>query len=130
VTLESIDGQTVSLPAGKPGAMYFSSSTCSSCIPPARGLGELKRRFGTQIDAVFISIDPSDSADGLRAVSRTVGDPPYPFVIDRNGVATTKYRITALGTLVVYNANGAVVDRLIDPDRSQIASALRKAGAS
>lgn len=79
---------------------------------------------------MFISIDPSDSADGLRAVSRTVGDPPYPFVIDRNGVATTKYRITALGALVVYNANGAVVDRLIDPDRSQIASALRKAGAS
>ena len=38
--------------------------------------------------------------------------------------------MTALGTTVVYNAEGRIVARLIEPNKEQLASAFKQAGAS
>jgi hypothetical protein len=129
VRLRSLEDARIALPADRPGALFFSVSSCLSCLPSARALGEVKQRLESRVDAVFISMDPGDPPEALAARRASIGGPPYPFAIDASGTLASRYRITALGTVVIYDARGREVERLIDPTRDQIAAAFRAAGA-
>jgi peroxiredoxin len=126
--LTSIEGRAVSLPAGRPGALFFTTSDCTSCIASARALGTIKTRFGARANAVYISIDSQDSPSALAARRDSIGDPPYPFAVDTSGKLATQYRVQALGTTVIYDARGRIVDRLVEPTLSELADGFRKAG--
>lgn len=130
VELTSLDGGRLALPDGRPGALFFSASSCVSCIPAAKALGELKRGLGDRVDAVFISIDPGDPPAALAERRESVGSPPYPFAIDTTGLLAGQYGITALGTVLIYDAEGTIADRLIEPDLGQLKGAFASAGVS
>lgn len=129
IRLTSLEGARIALPAGKPGALFFSVSSCLSCVPSARALGEVKQRLGSRVDAVFISMDPADPPQALAARRASIGGPGYPFAIDASGTLASRYRITALGTVVIYDAHGRIVERLVEPTRDELAAAFRAAGA-
>lgn len=128
-SLATLDGQTVSVPAGRPGAIFFTVSSCVSCIAPAKDLADLKGRVGDRADVLLVSIDPSDSPQALRELGRLIGDPPYPSAIDTSGTLAAQYGVTALGTTVVYDRDGAIVARLIEPGADDLAAAFGQAGA-
>lgn len=128
LTLTSLDGQPVRLPAGRPGALFFSVSSCTSCLVSAQTLGTLKTRFGSGVDAVFISIDPRDPPAALRARRQSIGNPAYPFAIDHTATLYRQYDVTALGTTIIYNARGQILARLIEPGLTQLTSGFRAAG--
>jgi hypothetical protein len=130
IRLRSLDGMRIALPAGKPGALFFSVSSCLSCVPSARALNELTQQLGPRVDALFISMDPADPPAALAARRDAIGDPSYPFAIDSSGTLASRYRITALGTVLIYDAQGRIVERLIDPKRDQLEAAFREAGAA
>jgi len=75
-------------------------------------------------------MDPQDSPDFLRQRRDSVGDPPYPFAIDTSGSLATQYQIQSLGTVVIYDARGRVVDRLIEPTLGELAGGFRRAGVA
>lgn len=130
--LENIAGGAVSLPKpGRPGALFFSVSGCTACIPSAQALGTLiKSRLGSRADAVYISMDPQDSPQFMRERRASIGDPPYPFAIDRSGELVTQYRVQQLGTVVIYDARGRIVARMVEPSLRQLADGFRKAGVA
>lgn len=130
VRLTTVEGRVVRLPAGRPGALFFSVSSCLSCLPSAEALGEVKRKFGGRVDVAWVSIDPSDPPAILRQRRRAIGDSPYPFTIDKSGTLAKRFGITALGTTLVYDAQGRVSARLSEPGRDQIEAAFRKVGVS
>lgn len=130
VALRSIDGTPVRLPAARPGALFFTVSSCTSCLASAEALGKAKEQLGSKIDAVYISIDPNDPPSALRAVRTSVGNPPYPFTVDSSGTLYRQYHVSALGTAIVYDAHGRIVARLIEPDLGQWEAAFRQAGAA
>jgi hypothetical protein len=59
-----------------------------------------------------------------------MGDPPYPFTIDKTGTLSKRYGVTSLGTTLVYDRYGRVVDRLIDARSTQLEAAFAKAGVT
>ncbi len=129
--LASIDGQRVSVPkAGRPGALFFAVSSCGSCVPSARALSALNSRLGSRVDVTMVDLDPSDPPKYLQAWGNLVGNPSYPLTIDTTGHAVNAYRIQALGTTVIYDARGQIVDRLIEPDMGQLEAGFSKAGVS
>jgi hypothetical protein len=84
--LVSLGGQSVALPTvGRPGVLFFSESSCSSCIPSAQALSSVKARLGSRVDAVMVDLDPGDSRAYLAAWGRAVGNPSYPLAIDTTG---------------------------------------------
>ena len=129
-TISSIDGARVRVPADRPGALFFSTADCDSCVPSSIALGKLKRRFGSAVDVLWVSIDPSAGPAVVRRFRRTVGDPPYPFAVDTSGSLVRTYRITALGTALVYDARGRVVFRADEPSLGALRAAFAKAGLS
>jgi len=106
LTLNSLEGKRINVPSGRPGALFFTVSSCVSCLVSARALGELKAGLGDRADVVWVGIDPSDPPDAVRARRKSLGDPVYPFAIDGGGT------------------------RLIEPNKEQLASAFKQAGAS
>ncbi len=131
IALASIDGRSVSVPTkGRPGALFFTVSSCGSCIPSAQALSSLKSRLGSRVDAVMVDLDPQDSPQYLRQWGKAVGNPSYPLTIDTSGNMINQYRVQALGTTVVYDGRGRIVDRLIEPNGGELAAAFRKAGVT
>lgn len=129
--LTSLDGERISLPrSGRPGALFLTVSSCLSCLPAAQALGELKAQLGDRVDAVWIGIDPGDPPEQVRARRDAMGNPPYPFAIDRSGTLAGRFAVQALGTTIVYDADAEVVAKLVEPTRDELVSAFREAGVS
>lgn len=128
VSMTSLDSKTVSLPGARPGALFFSVSSCTTCIPSAMALASVKKRVGSKVDALFISMDPNDTPDAMLARRDSIGDPPYPFAIDTSGQLGDDYRILALGTVVIYDKKGKIISRTIDPTLGDLESDFRKTG--
>lgn len=128
--LTTLEGQRLSLPGGRPGALFLTVSSCLSCIPSGQALGELKAELGDRVDAVWIGIDPTDPPEQVRARRESMGDPPYPFAIDRSGTLANRFAVQALGTTIVYDADGRIVAELIEPGKDQLLAAFREAGVS
>jgi hypothetical protein len=123
IRLATLEGDPLRVPSGRPGVVIFADSTCPGVIPAAQGLADLKRRFGDRIDASFISIYPGDDRGALSRLSSTLGH-PYPFAVDQSGTLANRYRIAVTGTVLVYDRDGTIVDRLIEPFPQELESAV------
>jgi hypothetical protein len=128
VRLTSIDGQAVSLPAGRPGMIMLSTSGCVSCFVSAKSMAKYVAEAPQRVDAAFISVDPGDSPETLAARRRTMGGAPYPFAIDTTGHLLVDYGVTALGTVVIYDAAGTIVAKTIEPSLPELRAGFARAG--
>jgi AhpC/TSA family protein len=128
--LTSLDGKQIALPAGRPGMVMFSTSMCVTCFVSARGMSEYRSHGGQRIDAAFISVDPADSAQALADRRDSMGRASYPFAIDTSGTLAARYQITALGTVLVYDAAGTIVARIVEPGPDDLRAAFDRAGVA
>lgn len=128
-SLRSISGQHVSVPsAGTPGAIIFSASSCTSCIPTMRALSTLKARLGPHMNVVMISIERGDTAKYLRQWEALIGHVPFPLTIDTTQQLVSAYKVEYTGVTILYNARGRIVDRADEPSMGELEGGLRKAG--
>jgi hypothetical protein len=126
IDLASIDGKSVSLPAGRPGMVMFSSSTCVTCFVTVRFMADYVRAARRRIDAAFVSDPPA----ALSERRDSIGGTPFPFAIDASGGLAVQYGITALGTVVIFDAGGQIVWRGIEPRMDELREGFRRAGVS
>jgi thiol-disulfide isomerase/thioredoxin len=125
-----IDGRVLTIASGKPGVLLFIAGWCGDCLPDAVLLGRVAEQYGSRINAVAVSPDPSDSVGALRRFRHNAGSPRYPFVWDRDGSLARPLRVSALDTTLVYDARGRVVYRGVAPDGPTLRGALRRAGVT
>lgn len=128
-TAKDIDGRTVQVSTGKPGALFFFAGWCGSCIPEAQALDRVQRELGSRVAITAIDLDPSDSVESIRRFQRQVGAPRYPYIWDSTGKLGTRFAVRALDTTIVYDATGKVVFRDSAPtDVQTLRAAFGKAG--
>ncbi|MCA4135457.1 TlpA family protein disulfide reductase [Arthrobacter sp. M4] len=128
VTVTDIDGNTRTIPAGKPAALFFFSVGCGECVGGAKSLSKAAEALGSSADYLLVDMDPKEpktTVDGFRDYIKAPG---LPSAIDTGAALTTRYRVTSLSTLVVVDANGNVTFRATDPSAEQIQAELTKAG--
>lgn len=131
-SLVDVDGRNVTRPTGrKPGVLVFTASYCSPCIEQAPSLVAEMRKFGSRAEILTLSIDPGDSSSALRdAFKPAIGNArDYPLAVDKSGQLAPAFGVQALGTEIVYDRAGREVWRGTLSPASEIAAALRKAGA-
>lgn len=127
--LRALGGRWVSVPrAGRPGVILFAQSTCVSCIPAAKALSAVKARLGSRLDAVMVDVDSRELPSALRGWATVVGHPSYPLAVDTSGRLAAAYAIEGLGTTIIYNWRGRIVQRSTDPSIGEIEHGLRTAG--
>jgi hypothetical protein len=128
--LTSLDGKRIALPAGRPGMVMFSTSMCVTCFVSARAMAEYRAGAHRRVDAAFISLDPGDSARTLAERRDAMGGTSLAFAIDTSGALAARYGITVLGTVVVYDAAGRVVARMVEPGTDDLRAAFARAGVA
>jgi thiol-disulfide isomerase/thioredoxin len=128
-TVRALGGRWVSVPRpGRPGVILFAQSTCASCIQAAKALSAVKARLGSRLDAVMVDVDSREPPSALRGWAVVVGHPSYPLAIDTSGRLAAAYAIEGLGTTIIYDARGRIVERATDPSIGEIEQGLRAAG--
>lgn len=130
-TVVDVRGRRLTRPGGKPGLLIFTASYCKPCIAQAPGVVRLKRRLGARAEMLTVSIDPRDSATAMARAFGPIGGgtPGYEIAVDRAGTLAPAFGVTSLGTELVYDRRGRQVWRGVLSDVSEIAAALRRAGA-
>jgi thiol-disulfide isomerase/thioredoxin len=129
VTARSLDGEQVSVPAGRPAVVFFFAGWCGSCIPEAAALGDLHRQHGEDVDVVAVDIDATDTREMIDEFLRAAGSPTYPVVHDKTDAIRAAYGVASLDVTVITDASGKVVYRDSVPSTlAQLTDGLRRAG--
>jgi len=113
---------------GTPTILYFSSTTCVSCIPKTQALAKLKKTFDERLNVLWIDVDLNDSEEALRQSGRKYGHPNFVYAFDKpSNQATISYKVRALGTLYLLDQHGIVQLSGINPmGTTQFESTLKK----
>ena len=132
-TVTSVDGQQISLPAtGKPTAVFFFSVGCGECVNGVRSLGEAAtsaEQSGPEARFLAVDMDPGESKKLIGDFMASVDAEHVPAAIDEGAALSRRFKVAALSTLVVVDADGSVTFRAADPSAETIIAELKKAGA-
>lgn len=128
LSVKTISGSTFSLPAGKPTVLFFMTGECTSCIEGARALDTIERQYGDRLAVLAVDMDPGATTAAVRAFAEAAGSPHYSFARDPDGRMVGAFGVRALDTVVIIDADGAVVYRGVSPDQASLRAALGKAG--
>ena len=133
VTVAALDGQQISLPAaGKPTAVFFFSVGCGECVNGVRFLGEavtIADENGNEASFLAVDMDPRESEETIEGFMEYVGAEHVPAAIDEGAAVSQRFKVAALSTLIVVDADGQVTFRATGPDAETSTAELANAGA-
>ena len=112
-TLLTLDGGQFTLidVQGKPAIIFFMAYWCGPCIPEAQALAQLKQEYGNGINIIAVDVDPSSNVDLLSQFKQASGNGEYTWGFDIDQKMTASYRVRALDTTLVLDADGYVIYR-------------------
>ncbi|HEY8449706.1 MAG TPA: TlpA disulfide reductase family protein [Bacillota bacterium] len=116
-TLESLDGQAVSLSAfrGRPVLLYFWATWCSYCTETLPQLNEVYSRYSNQ-GLEVLAIDILESRDRVARAVSGLGL-SFPVLLDADARASKSYAVRATPTYVFIDRAGVVREILIGAPR-------------
>lgn len=128
-SVPTLSGSTFVFPTGKPTALFFTASSCGSCLPKAEAFDRIHREVGDRVAILGVDVDPTDSESAFREWIGAAGNPGYDFAIDRNSELVRVFGVRALSTVVIADASGRVVfDSYTEGDEATFRAALARAG--
>ena len=126
--VRDVQGQTVSVPAGKPVVLLFgAASGCASCAVSEQQMAQVYLKYGHQTEFVTVDVTPGDTKAAVVSFAQQLGA-SWPAVLAQGTNLLALYHISALDTMYVLNARGQIVahsDTGLSP--RQLTAALQKA---
>ncbi|WP_211880656.1 TlpA family protein disulfide reductase [Pseudarthrobacter albicanus] len=128
VTVKTLNGSSLTLPAGKPTVIDFFTASCGPCAAGVKNVAAGLARAAPGAQAVTVDLDPSEPTEVLNQFIASVGNPPVTLVRD-DGTLLKHFNVDSLGTTVVLNSSGKEIYRGVDPSADETAKALAAAGS-
>lgn len=112
-TVSTLDGSEFSLNAhrGTPTIIFFMAYWCGTCIPEAQALARLNEEYGNAINIIAIDIDVTSSVDALNQFKLASGNGEYTWAFDYDQLVSISYRVRALDTTLILDADGYIIYR-------------------
>lgn len=131
VDARDIDGQEVKLPGGRGGAVVvIQSRGCVPCRRSVRRMVAAAKRVPTPVSLTALSAEADDDRASVHRFAASVGRPALRYLVDdRNSTLATMLGVTQLGSIVVYDVQGHVVDARTD-SVAGLAAGLRRASSA
>ncbi|MDQ0063586.1 TlpA family protein disulfide reductase [Paenibacillus harenae] len=109
----------VTASSGKPKLINFWASWCPGCKSEAEDLNHIYSKYKEEIDIISVNVTTEDSVEEAQAFLEAY-DVQMPTLLDREGIVSAQYRITAIPTNFFVRADGTI---------GQITYELTKSGA-
>lgn len=129
ITITTVSGATVQLPATKATAVLFFAVGCGECNDVAKALVQASHTTGDKAAFLAVDMNPSESASDIDGFLHAAGDPTLPAAIDKDAALSRRYNVAGLSTVIVIDPSGTVTYRASSPPADAITAALDKAGA-
>lgn len=112
-TVTTLDGGEYSLGTqrGTPTIIFFMAYWCGTCIPEAQALARLNEEYGNAINIIAIDIDATSSVDALNQFKLASGNGEYTWAFDYDQLVSISYRVRALDTTLILDADGYIIYR-------------------
>jgi cytochrome c biogenesis protein CcmG/thiol:disulfide interchange protein DsbE len=128
VTLESLDGDTVSLArwvGKKPVIVEFWATWCPICAELLPRMEAAQKKYGDRAEFLVVAVAVNQSKNSVR---RHLDQHPMPFTFlwDGNGAAVRAFQAPSTSYVAVLDAHGKVVYTGVGADQD-IGAALEKA---
>lgn len=121
--------KTAAVPVqGKTTVAFFFANGCVTCLPAAEQVAAVPEKAPDDVAYVAVNMAPGDTESNLRGFLADAGATDMRLVVD-GGPLVTKYKVTALSTTIVFDANGKETYRGIEASTKTIAAAAKKAAS-
>ena len=92
----------------------FWASWCNYCKEEIPQINELYAKYGDDVEFVSVNITHNDSLNGAK---QFISDKnlTMPVYFDIDGIASTKFGVLAVPTIVLVDRNGKFVERKVGP---------------
>ena len=116
-TVELLNLENETLNTGtidKPILYSFWASWCNYCKEEIPQINELYAKYGDDVEFVSVNITHNDS---LKGAKQFISDKnlTMPVYFDIDGIASTKFGVLAVPTIVLVDRNGKFVERKVGP---------------
>lgn len=126
-TVTTIDDSTLTVPNGKPAAVFFFSYGCGACFTGGAAMVAARAKVGEKADFLLADLDPYETEQDIDAFRERIGGTTLPATSTDVLEMARAWQVTALSTVVVLDAEGAVTYRAVDPPAADILAALDQA---
>jgi cytochrome c biogenesis protein CcmG/thiol:disulfide interchange protein DsbE len=108
-TLETIDGQkyAYSHAKGKPAIISFFATWCDPCHKEAPLLVEWHRKYGSQVEFVFVNWTKRDDVKSAQFFAKDYGI-RFPVVMDQQDRVSNQFQIKVIPTTYFINRDGKI----------------------
>ena len=105
-SVPTLGGATFSLNdgRGKPTIVFFMAYWCSTCIPEAKALAQLKAEYGEDINIAAIDVDPSSTPQALEQFKQVSGGEALTWAFDTDQQVASDYQVRSLDTTLILNS--------------------------
>jgi hypothetical protein len=110
---------------GKATLVFFFAVDCGPCLQAATDLAAAQRQINTPVAYHAVNM-AGDQPDAIREFFAAANHPSINVITGAESLIT-RWQVTALGTTLVFDANGRQVYRGVDPDPAAFTAALGKA---
>lgn len=110
-TLETLNGEPFRLSdhQGKVVVMFFMASWCGTCVPEARALAELDRKYREEgLVVVAINVEPEKKEQALAQFRALADNGDYWWAFDTAFQVTQLYNVRALDTTIIVDRTGRI----------------------
>ncbi|MER1986228.1 MAG: TlpA disulfide reductase family protein [Solibacillus sp.] len=115
VELLNLDNETLNTATiDKPILYSFWASWCNYCQEEIPQINELYAQYGNEVEFVSVNITHNDSLNGAK---QFISDKSLtmPVYFDIDGIASTKFGVLAVPTIVLVDRDGNFVERKVGP---------------
>lgn len=129
-TAQTVSGEPVKVPGGRPTVALFFSVECGGCGPTAKALDQVQADDPTAANFVVVDVAAYETASDIEGFLNGYDANDLGYTIDKDGGLTADYEVTQLSTVLILDADNNVTFRAIEPTADTIRTELAKVTAS
>ncbi|WP_176560188.1 TlpA family protein disulfide reductase [Brevibacillus dissolubilis] len=112
--LNDLMGKPFALTKGKPVLLNFWATWCPPCKAETPDLVAVSEAYGDQVTFIGVNVTTQDTMEDVRRFAADY-QVSYPIVLDETGEVTKQYRVSAMPTSFVLDAQGVIVYKKVGP---------------
>jgi hypothetical protein len=129
-TAQTVSGEPIQVPGGRPTVVLFFSVECGGCGPTANALAQVQADDPTAANFVVVDVAAYETAGDIEGFLTGYDASDVGYTIDKDGGLTADYEVTQLSTVLILDADNNVTFRAIEPSADTIRTELAKVTAS
>lgn len=129
-TAQTVSGEPIKVPGGRPTVVLFFSVECGGCGPTANALAQAQADDPAAANFVVVDVAAYETESDIKRFLDAYDAPDLGYARDAGGRLIADYEVTQLSTVLILDSDNNEAFRAIEPSAGTIRTELAKVTAS